>query len=74
MYFKHIPVSQGITGFCSNQPTRCEQKQEFDTLALRDREKTRALWLHVLSQKLCIDFKGFAETTAGFHGNYVYGI
>lgn len=22
--------------------------------------------LHVLSQKLCIDFKGFAETTAGF--------
>ena len=30
--------------------------------------------LRVLSQKLCIDFKGFAETTAGFHGNYVYGI
>ena len=30
--------------------------------------------LHVLSQKLCIDFKGFAETTAGFHGNHVYGI
>lgn len=53
--------------------------KELDTLVLRDREKNKSFMitslpaeLHVLSQKLCIDFKAFSGTIAGFHDNHIY--